>query len=87
MLETFFGAEWLSGVGGICKQERMNYLFTAKSVGWASTKAAYDVLPDEHIPFLRPLAGASEEELRAAEDYWSDWMAMGDWMVGPRSPW
>ncbi|KAL4969500.1 uncharacterized protein BDV14DRAFT_164676 [Aspergillus stella-maris] len=87
VLDAFFGPNWLAGVGNVCKQERMNYLCTAKSNGWASTKAAYDVLPDEHTPFLRPLSGASEEELVAAEKYWSEWLAMEDWMVGPRSPW
>ncbi|KAL4939037.1 hypothetical protein BDV06DRAFT_199714 [Aspergillus oleicola] len=87
ILEAFFGVEWLAGVGNVCKQERMNYLCTAKSNGWAATKAAYDVLPDEQTPFLRPLNGATEEELSAAEKYWSEWLAMEDWMVGPRSPW
>ncbi|KAL4926304.1 uncharacterized protein BDV17DRAFT_159025 [Aspergillus undulatus] len=87
ILKAFFGSDWLNGVGNICKQERMNYLCTAKSNGWASTKAAYDILPDEHTPFLRPLHGATEEELSAAEKYWSEWLAMEDWMVGPRSPW
>ncbi|KAL4918859.1 hypothetical protein BDW62DRAFT_200498 [Aspergillus aurantiobrunneus] len=87
VLEAFFGGDWADGIGNICKQERMNYLFAAKSSGWASTKAAYDVLPDEHTPFLRPLQGATEEELSTAEKHWSEWLAMEDWMVGPRSPW
>ncbi|KAL5339201.1 hypothetical protein BJX70DRAFT_174867 [Aspergillus crustosus] len=87
ILEAFFGNDWIGGVGNICKQERMNYLFTAKSNGWASTKAAYDILPDEHTPFLRPLHEATEQELGAAEKCWSEWLAMEDWMVGSRSPW
>jgi hypothetical protein len=87
ILEIFFGAEWVNGVGNIAKQERLNYLFTAKSAGFAATKAAYDVLPDEHTPFLRPIRDATEEEISTAEKYWSEWMAMEDWMVGPRSPW
>ncbi|OJJ60861.1 hypothetical protein ASPSYDRAFT_42664 [Aspergillus sydowii CBS 593.65] len=87
ILETFFGGDWLNGVGNIRKQERMNYLFTAKSNGWASTKAAYDVLPDEQTPFVRPLHDTTEEELSEAERHWSEWLAMEDWMVGPRSPW
>ncbi|KAL6235604.1 hypothetical protein BDW75DRAFT_209206 [Aspergillus navahoensis] len=86
-LEAFFGAGWVNGVGNIAKQERLNYLFTAKSAGFAATKAAYDVLPDEHVPFLRPIRDATEEEISTAEKYWSEWMAMEDWMVGPRSPW
>ncbi|KAL5001172.1 hypothetical protein BDV10DRAFT_160782 [Aspergillus recurvatus] len=87
ILEAFFGADWVDGVGSVAKQERLNYLFTAKSAGFAATKAAYDVLPDEHTPFLRPIRDATEEEISTAEKCWSEWMAMEDWMVGPRSPW
>ncbi|KAL3457872.1 hypothetical protein BJX64DRAFT_239587 [Aspergillus heterothallicus] len=87
ILDAFFGADWDAGVGPIRRQERINYLFTAKSNGWASTKSAYDVLPDEHTPFLRPLHDATEQELSMAETHWSEWLAMEDWMVGPRSPW
>ncbi|OOG00232.1 hypothetical protein ASPCADRAFT_204132 [Aspergillus carbonarius ITEM 5010] len=87
VLEAFFGEEWAGGVGSMVKQERVNYLFTAKSGGWASTKAAYDILPDEQTPFLRPLRAPAEEELQEAESRWSEWLAMEDWMVGPRSPW
>lgn len=87
VLQAFFGNDWQAGVGCVCKQERINYLFTAKSGGWTSTKAAYDILPDEQAPFLRPLREATEEELRIAESRWSEWLAMEDWMVGPRSPW
>ncbi|KAJ5594420.1 uncharacterized protein N7459_000628 [Penicillium hispanicum] len=86
-MRTFFGESWEAGVGCIYKQERANYLFTAKSSGWASTKAAYDILPDEQTPFLRPLREPSEDEIRAAEGRWSEWLAMEDWMVGARSPW
>lgn len=87
VLSTLFGENWQAGVGCIFKQERVNYLFTAKSGGWASTKAAYDMLPDEHTPFLRALRDPMEDELREAENRWSEWLAMEDWMVGPRSPW
>ena len=87
VLQAFFGDDWQAGVGCVCKQERINYLFTAKSGGWTSTKAAYDMLPDEQTPFLRPLREATEEELRIAESRWSEWLAMEDWMVGSRSPW
>ncbi|KAL3493715.1 hypothetical protein BJX62DRAFT_72945 [Aspergillus germanicus] len=87
ILDALFGADWEAGVGCIRRQERINYLFTAKSNGWAPTKAAYDILPDEHTPFLRPLNDATEQELSMAETHWSEWLAMEDWMVGPRSPW
>ncbi|KAJ5738404.1 hypothetical protein N7493_001559 [Penicillium malachiteum] len=86
-MRAFFGDNWEAGVGCIYKQERINYLFTAKSSGWADTKTAYDMLPDEQTPFLRPLRDPSEEEIRAAEARWSEWLAMEDWMVGARSPW
>ncbi|KAJ5692235.1 hypothetical protein N7462_001658 [Penicillium macrosclerotiorum] len=87
ILQAFFGDGWQAGIGCIYKQERTNYLFTAKSSGWADTKAAYDIAPDELTPFLRPLRDPSEEEIRAAEARWSEWLAMEDWMVGARSPW
>lgn len=87
VLHVFFGNDWEAGIETIWKQERMNYLFTAKSSGWASTKEAYDILPDEQTPTLRPLRNSTEEELRLADARWSDWLAMEDWMVGPRSPW
>ncbi|OKP15236.1 hypothetical protein PENSUB_919 [Penicillium subrubescens] len=87
MMQAFFGDNWHAGVGCIYRQERTNYLFTAKSSGWASTKAAYDMLPDEPTPFLRPLRDASEDEIWVAEARWSEWLAMEDWMVGSRSPW
>ncbi|GLI75446.1 hypothetical protein PoHVEF18_003700 [Penicillium ochrochloron] len=87
IMTAFFGPDWPAGVGVLYKQERANYLFTAKSSGWAQTKAAYDILPDEQAPFLRPLRDPEEEEIRAAEARWSEWLAMEDWMVGARSPW
>ncbi|PLB52630.1 hypothetical protein P170DRAFT_453943 [Aspergillus steynii IBT 23096] len=71
-LQAFFGAEWQAGLDCVWKQERVNYLFSAKSGGWASTKEAYDILPDEQTPFLRPLRAATEEELRVAESRWSE---------------
>lgn len=87
IMRAFFGDDWAAGVGCIYKQERANYLFTAKSSGWGATKTAYDILPDEQVPFLRPLREPTEEEIRAAEARWSEWLAMEDWMVGARSPW
>ncbi|OQE37296.1 hypothetical protein PENCOP_c010G05870 [Penicillium coprophilum] len=87
VMQGFFGADWEAGVGCIYKQERVNYLFTAKSSGWASTKAAYDISPAEETPFLRPLRDPSEDEIRMAEARWSEWLAMEDWMIGARSPW
>lgn len=86
VLHGFFGDDWNSGVGPLHEQERRNYLFAAKSGGWASVKKDYDIPPLETIPFLRPLQGALDAEIEAAERSWSEWLAMEDWMVGPRAP-
>ncbi|MCJ1350923.1 MAG: hypothetical protein MMC33_000905 [Icmadophila ericetorum] len=86
LLHGFFGDDWITGVGPIHEQERRNYLFAAKSGGWASVKKDYDMLPLETVPFLRPLQLPSNEEILAAEKSWSEWLAMEDWMVGPRAP-
>lgn len=86
VMQELFGDDWVKGVGTVLSQERLNYLFSAKSGGWLKTKAQYDLSPSETVPFLRPLRDPLEEELRAAESRWSEWLAMEDWMVGPRSP-
>ncbi|KAK2877086.1 hypothetical protein FQN49_001439 [Arthroderma sp. PD_2] len=86
VLNGFFGDSWESGIGPLHKQERRNFLFAAKSGGWAAVKKDYDILPYETIPFLRPLQGSENAEIEAAEKSWSEWLAMEDWMVGPRSP-
>lgn len=41
---------------------------------------------DESVPFMKPLDEAKMEELTGAEKAWSGWLAMEDWMVGPRAP-
>jgi hypothetical protein len=86
VLQGFFGDDWGAGVGPLHEQERRNYLFAAKSGGWASVKKDYDMLPLETVPFLRPLQAPVDAEIEAAERSWSDWLAMEDWMVGPRAP-
>lgn len=86
VLHGFFGDDWVAGIGPLQEQERRNYMFAAKSGGWASVKKEYDILPLETIPFLRPLQGSTDAEIEAAERCWSDWLAMEDWMVGPRAP-
>ena|SRR2546421_11387402 len=86
ILHGFFGDDWQTGIGPMHEIERRNYLFAAKSGGWALAKRDYDMLPFETAPFLRPLQGASDIEINAAEKAWSEWLAMEDWMVGPREP-
>ena len=38
------------------------------------------------VPFLRPLQNVTLAEIEAAEANWSEWLAMQDWMLGPRAP-
>ncbi|KAL8950958.1 MAG: hypothetical protein Q9222_003048 [Ikaeria aurantiellina] len=86
VLHGFFGDDWASGIGPLHEQERRNFLFAAKSGGWASVKKDYDMGPTETVPFMRPLQAAVAPEIEAAEKTWSEWLAMEDWMVGPRAP-
>jgi len=44
------------------------------------------MLPLETVPFMRPLQSPVTAEIEAAEKSWSEWLAMEDWMVGPRAP-
>lgn len=86
IMHGFFGHEWRLGVGPIIECERRNYLFAAKSVGWAAVKEHYDDSPTETVPFLKPLQHVSAAEVDEAERGWSDWLMLQDWMVGPRAP-
>ncbi|KAL3427926.1 hypothetical protein PVAG01_01435 [Phlyctema vagabunda] len=86
ILHGFFGDAWKEGIGSLHEVERRNYLFAAKSASWMKVKSAYDMGPEETCPFLIPLRNASEEEMQSADNAWSEWLAMQDWMLGPRSP-
>ncbi|KAF2117542.1 hypothetical protein BDV96DRAFT_454228, partial [Lophiotrema nucula] len=86
VMHGFFGDDWRKGVGPVHECERRNYLFAAKSVGWAKVKYQYDMSPHESVPFLRPLQDVQLAEIEGAEKTWSQWLAMEDWMVGPRAP-
>jgi len=86
ILHGFFGDDWHKGVGSTREVERRNYLFATKSGSWLEVKAEYDLSPHETVPFLKPLQHATEEEISSADQQWSDWLAMQDWMVGPRAP-
>lgn len=86
ILHGWFGDEWGSGVGPLHEQERRNYMFAAKSGGWASVKKEYDVVTDEAVPYLVPLSEVGNAEIEGAEAQWSRWLAMEDWMLGARAP-
>ncbi|KAH8679534.1 hypothetical protein BGZ60DRAFT_233601 [Tricladium varicosporioides] len=86
VLHGFFGDDWVGGIGSLHEIERRNYLFAAKSTSWLKVKQAYDMSPEETVPFLKPLGTVTEKEIQAAESTWSEWLAMQDWMLGPRAP-
>lgn len=86
VLHGFFGDDWSEGIGPIHEAERRNYLFAAKSDSWLAVKRDYDMGDGQTVPFLRPLQNVSLAEIEAAENGWSEWLAMQDWMLGPRAP-
>lgn len=86
ILHGFFGDDWVAGIGPLHEAERRNYLFAAKSDNWQRVKASYDMDGEQMIPFLKPLQNVSEKEIISAETSWSEWLAMQDWMLGPRAP-
>lgn len=86
ILHGFFGDDWAIGIGHIHEIERRNYLFAAKSASWVEVKSLYDLGDEESVPYLRPLQNVTEKEILSAESTWSEWLAMQDWMIGPRSP-
>lgn len=90
ILHGFFGDDYTRGALPHVDCERRNYLFAAKHGGWRSCKKQYDIGSgmgaDESVPFMKPLDEAKMEELTAAEKAWSGWLAMEDWMIGPRAP-
>ncbi|TPX06915.1 uncharacterized protein E0L32_011139 [Thyridium curvatum] len=86
VLHGFFGDDWMAGIGPLLEAERRNYLFAAKSDTWLQVKTSYDMADGQTVPFLRPLQNVSEKEIVVAETNWSEWLAMQDWMLGPRAP-
>lgn len=86
ILHGFFGDAWQAGISPLQDCERRNYLFAAKHGGWRSCKKQYDVNEEETVPFLKPLENVKPDELDAADKSWSSWLAMEDWMIGPRAP-
>ncbi|KAF2480007.1 hypothetical protein BDY17DRAFT_227766, partial [Neohortaea acidophila] len=89
ILHGLFGDDYKRGILPHLDCERRNYLFAAKHQGWGC-KRGYDngsgTGGDESVPFMKPLCEAQVDELTAAEKAWSGWLAMEDWMIGPRAP-
>lgn len=91
ILHGFFGDDYIKGVMPHVECERRNYLFAAKHGGWRSCKKQYDSgsgggnSDDESLPFMKPMGRVEGEELDAADQEWSKWLAFEDWMVGPRA--
>ncbi|KAH7166247.1 hypothetical protein EDB81DRAFT_281124 [Dactylonectria macrodidyma] len=86
VLHGFFGDDWLQGIGSLHEAERRNFLFAAKSDSWLGVKSHYDMADGQTVPFLKPLQNVTEAEIEGAESNWSEWLAMQDWMLGPRAP-
>ncbi|RDA89937.1 hypothetical protein CP533_3300 [Ophiocordyceps camponoti-saundersi (nom. inval.)] len=86
ILQAFFGESYAEGIGVLLVAERRNYLFAAKSETWLRVKSHYDMQDGQSIPFLRPLRNVDETQIAEAESGWSEWLAMQDWMLGPRAP-
>ena len=84
VLYGLFGTDYKAGILPLIEIERRNYLFTAKSVGWARTKKEYDMEDGQSCPFLNPLEDVSEVEIGNAEGQWGRWLAMEDWYLGER---
>ncbi|PVH92048.1 hypothetical protein DM02DRAFT_620178, partial [Periconia macrospinosa] len=86
VMHGFFGDDWKEGIGPIHGNERWNYMFAAKSTEWARVRCLYDISPHESVPFMIPLQNIHIHEIESAETKWSRWLAMEDWMLGPRAP-
>ncbi|OQN98987.1 hypothetical protein B0A48_14847 [Cryoendolithus antarcticus] len=90
ILHGFFGDDYARGILPHVECERRNYLFAAKHGGWRTCKKQYDGGSqeggvDETVPFMKPLTDSKRDEMDAADKAWSSWLAMEDWMVGPRA--
>lgn len=85
IMHGFFGDNWKKGIGPIQEHKRRNYMFAAKSVGWAQVRCMYDISPHESVPFMNSLQSVHIDEIESAETKWSRWLAMEDWMIGPKN--
>jgi len=82
----FFGDDWQKGVGRLQACERRNYLFAAKSGGFKMVKYQYDMDARQTVPWMQTPQNVQESEIQNAERTWSSWLALEDWMIGPRAP-
>ena len=79
ILHGLFGSQYPAGILPLLEIERRNYLFTARSAGWAETKRKYDEPGGQHCTFLSPLESLDGDEMEAAEGAWERWMQMETW--------
>lgn len=86
ILHGFFGDDWAEGIGALHESERRNFMFACKSDNWLRVKTCYDMEDGQTVPFLQPPLNVTEKEIQGAEARWSEWLAMQDWMLGPRAP-
>jgi len=86
IMHGFFGSDWMKGVGSFHEIERRNYMFAAKSIPWAGVKTHYEHNADETVPFMTPVQRVQLSEIEKSDKSWSEWLAMEDWMIGPRAP-
>ena len=86
VLHGFFGEDWQEGIGPIYETERRNFLFACKSDSWNAVKLAYDMDDGQTVPELKGPHTVSLNEIQSSERSWSEWLAMQDWMIGPRDP-
>jgi hypothetical protein len=86
ILHGFFGDDWRQGIGHLRACERRNYLFAAKAGGWEKVKSQYDMDANQTVPWLQAPQNVKSAEIESAEQTWSSWLALEDWMIGPRAP-
>jgi len=49
-------------------------------------KYQYDMDARQTVPWMQTPQNVQESEIQNAERTWSSWLALEDWMIGPRAP-
>lgn len=82
VFDKWFGSAWSVGIGMLVHHERRNFCFAARSGNWLAMKQAYDMPPDEQIPWIRPSLPSDEFSEKQYDDIWMQFEAVRDY----RSP-